>query len=307
VQRMRPRSSAHALWTSSAPLGVTRWTQPVTRCTQPDSQPRPRSLCDLSTRPFASAALLWRLASLGARRDSHMGACDLLASARDRAKYADVADLRARVRDLAQTISSLDGDLARAEAAHTQYVRWEAEEQRLVEIRDDLKSRQARMDSLFKHIASKSGYLAHVYDGIILPRLAEAVHLFLDTVARFRVEVAGGDLEVHFTGEGYSMDLNHLGGADRFQLELAARCALRQMGTPGFNWPISFIDEGFVAFDSSRREMIGANLAAMVSVGGFAKIVLTSHLECVKDACMRTLTIERHEGKSWLVAADPPT
>jgi DNA repair exonuclease SbcCD ATPase subunit len=111
-----------------------------------------------------------------------------------------------------------------------------------------------------------------------------------------------GDLETQFAGEAYTTELNNLGGADRFVLELAARCALRQIGTPGFNWPVAFIDEGFVAFDSSRRARIAETLAAMVSVGGFDKIVMTSHMACVKDVCARTLSISRHDDRSRLVS-----
>ena len=245
--------------------------------------------------------------------ERHLAASGLVDAAADRMHYVLALSARARAKRLTDEISLLEGELVREESAKGAYDKWSLEERCLVLIRDDLVIRHKRMHALHAHISGKKktkdneatkGYLEHVYHDVILPRIAAGMNSFLERTAQFRVVSSPhGDMEVRFVDDGYTTQLNNLGGADRFLLELAGRCALRQVGTPGFNWPIAFIDEGFVAFDSSRRERIADALAALVSVGGFEKVVLTSHMESVKDVCMQTLTIQRTGNKSLLMCA----
>jgi len=220
-----------------------------------------------------------------------------VAFAEDRLLYSELIRLEARAKDTARALADLQAKRTQQRRDINDCEAWDRHDARLAEIRSHLISEKELVEKAKDLIVGRTGrlsYSAHVYNDIVLPRFREGMNRFLEQTANFQVVCVGNnDLEVRFYGASDNSDFNQLGGADRFLLELAARCALRQIGTPGFNWPIAFVDEGFVAFDASRRSQIAPILAAMVTVGGFEKIVLTSHLASVKAVCMKTLTIER--------------
>ena len=223
----------------------------------------------------------------------------LKVQAQDAVWYAEVSDIRA---ELDRKRSEINEQQRRLHQATAHLASWDAHDttaKELQQVRNDISAGQAPVKLLHSIVCGnvaapgQHSYSAHVFNTLVLPRIADAMNAFLEEAATYQVVVAGNDLEVRFDGASTNTDLNQLGGADRFVLELAGRCALRQLGTPGFNWPVAFIDEGFVAFDAARREHIASILAAMVTVGGFDRIVLTSHLECVKAVCRKAVCIER--------------
>lgn len=134
-----------------------------------------------------------------------------------------------------------------------------------------------------------SGYLRHVYNNAVLPHLANKINVFLSSTESFFIVVHGGELMARRLCDSgkdvLPISINNIGGSERFVLELAVRCALQHLGTPGFNWKQVFVDEGFVAFDSTRLKSASMILGSMINVGRFEQIILTSHLKAIKDTC----------------------
>ena len=247
-----------------------------------------------------------RVSSLREQQAQHKAAAESAQNAADRVRYAKVVELDRRARELTAALADHYARRALDDRAADAADAWVRKEQRLLEIRGQLEDGKRTVDdvrSILVGHTGRGGYSAHVYENVALPRLHSAMNEFLRRTATFEVVgAAGGELEVRFEGADARCELNQLGGADRFLLELAARCALRQIGTPGFNWPMAFIDEGFVAFDAPRRDRIAPVLAAMVTVGWFSQLVITSHLEPVKAVCTQTFAIARGDKGSRLVA-----
>lgn len=251
------------------------------------------------------AVLDKRVATLLEEQAVNEAAKDRVQAAFDRVRYAEVVALDHKARQVAAALADHQARQAVDGRAAEDAEAWARRERALLDIRGDLARGKQLVDAVLGLVVGnngRGGYSAHVYEKVVLPRVSAAMNAFLERTASFRVVDSGGDLCVRFEASGAHSDLNQLGGADRFVLDLAARCALRQMGAPGFNWPVAFVDEGFVAFDATRRDRIGPILAAMVTVGGFSKLVVTSHLEAVKAVCERTLCIERCGEASRLVA-----
>ena len=157
-------------------------------------------------------------------------------------KVVEVVALDDRARQAAAALADLRAQRALDGRAAEDADAWARRERALLEIKADLAEGKRPVDAVLGLIIGQNGrggYSAHIYEKVVLPRVSTAMNAFLDRTASFQVVDAGGDLGVKFEASGTHTDLNQLGGADRFVLDLAARCALRQIGAPGFNWPVA--------------------------------------------------------------------
>lgn len=238
------------------------------------------------------------LEALRSRRTHRQRAVDDAREARDTVAYLSYLDLSAEEAKVDALLLQQQSDLARLQCAHEAY----SNHQERARILSDATGKAVeRLESaeLLKGLfccEKSGGYAWHVYREVVLPRVASAMNKFLEKCASYTMAVEGGDITACRQTKQASLSdastgVNRIGGADKFVLELAARCALQRFGTPGFNWTQIFVDEGFTHFDASRRADIETVVVSLIESGKFHQVILTSHLQAVRAVCERTLTI----------------
>ena len=254
------------------------------------------------------------------RRDDRAAARDRILEARDQLAYIGYLGEVEKDAKLSELSLTLQSQLARLEQEHAAHLAHSATDHELASLRE-LVSEKLRVAEALRSIfccEKTGGYSWHVHREIVLPKIAAVMNEFLAKAGDFRMHVHKGDLATvaqSHTGLGggsssggrrsqTTTHLNRIGGADKFVLELAARCALQRLGTPGFNWSQIIVDEGFTHFDAARRSRIHDVVLALVSCGCFRQVVLTSHLDAVKQVCESAISIEVEGSSSRLVSVE---
>lgn len=136
---------------------------------------------------------------------------------------------------------------------------------------------------------ARSGVREELYEFHILPIFCRFANEFLDGIHPMRLEHRRGDLVVGKRGRGD--EPFKASGYQQFCLSLAIRCALHRLRMPGFSMSQLFIDEGFGACDGSNISRTRDMLNALVEVGGYDTVVLCSHLDSVREAADKVITV----------------
>jgi DNA repair exonuclease SbcCD ATPase subunit len=163
---------------------------------------------------------------------------------------------------------------------------------------------QNRMGMLQKLISvfvgekgTSTGFKAWIYNNEIIKLIQEEVNRFIAPLDQFKIII-----RYHNGGMLYSLDdrgncptLDHASGYQRFLVGLAMRIALARIGAVGQNVRHLFIDEGFVACDSSNLLKVDEILKSMMEIGGYRSVLLMSHLDAIREVAQTRIDIQRSE------------
>lgn len=142
-----------------------------------------------------------------------------------------------------------------------------------------------------------SGFKAWVYRTEVVPLLENEVNAFLGPLEDFRfvVKYHNGSLLYSLNDRGNQPTLDHASGYQRFIVGLAMRIALARIGAVGQNIRHLFMDEGFVACDSTNIGKVEIILRNMMIVGGYSSVLLMSHLDAIREVAQTRIDIRRSD------------
>lgn len=142
---------------------------------------------------------------------------------------------------------------------------------------------------------SSGGFKEYVYREHMLPIVQTEVNSFLAAIDGFRLNIRYADRKLLFFVEdrGNTTPIRLASGYQRFLLGLAIRATLCRIGALGGNMGFLIIDEGFVSLDIDNMGKVRDILDALMTVGGYNMILMTSHLESIRDTAQMFINIDR--------------
>lgn len=179
-------------------------------------------------------------------------------------------------------------------------------EEALVAIQGRMKRLQALIGTFVGEKGGAcSGFKAWVYRTEVVPLLENEVNAFLAPLEDFRfvVRYHNGALLYSLNDRGNQPTLDHASGYQRFIVGLAMRIALARIGAVGQNIRHLFMDEGFVACDSSNIAKVETILHSMMEVGGYRSVLLMSHLDAIREIAQTRIDIRRSEDNLFSMIA----
>jgi DNA repair exonuclease SbcCD ATPase subunit len=166
--------------------------------------------------------------------------------------------------------------------------------------RDSLLYIQQRMSMLQKLVAvfvGDKGFKSWVYNTEIAPLIQNEVNAFLAPLEDFKfvIQYHNGAMLYSLDDRGNNPTLDHASGYQRFIIGIAMRIALSRIGAIGQNIRHLFIDEGFVACDSTNLQKVETILQSMMEMGGYRSVLLMSHLDAIREIAHTRIDIQRSE------------
>jgi len=159
---------------------------------------------------------------------------------------------------------------------------------------------QHRMSMLQKLVAvfvGDKGFKSWVYNTEIAPLIQNEVNAFLAPLEDFKfvIQYHNGAMLYSLNDRGNNPTLDHASGYQRFIIGIAMRIALSRIGAVGQNVKHLFIDEGFVACDSTNLQKVESILQSMMEMGGYSSVLLMSHLDAIREIAHTRIDIQRSE------------
>ena len=224
--------------------------------------------------------------------------------------HEDVRMLKAAVarEDLTRVQTTLDATETKLETARETLgrVRQEETERTRRETRatvlraiyrrlSERKDRLSRMEEKFVGGSGGDGFLEWIYKKRVIPLLEREVNRFLSLIDDFRLKIdyRAKRLLYNVLDRGNEPTLEHVSGYQRYIVGLAMRAGLSRISAVGQNLSLLCLDESFVACDAvniQKTEMILRNIMAY---SGQTHLIITSHLDTIRDAADRIVDIQR--------------
>ncbi len=142
-----------------------------------------------------------------------------------------------------------------------------------------------------------SGFKTWIYNNEIIKLIQDEVNRFIAPLDGFKLVIRyhNGGMLYSLNDRGNCPTLDHASGYQRFIVGLAMRIALARIGAIGQNIRHLFIDEGFVACDSSNLLKVDEILHSMMEIGGYKSVILMSHLDAIREVAHTRVDIQRSD------------
>eukprot|EP00047_Mylnosiga_fluctuans_P016454 m.54563 g.54563 ORF g.54563 m.54563 type:complete len:1516 (+) comp6603_c0_seq1:24-4571(+) len=218
-------------------------------------------------------------------------------------QYIELYPMHTRLTAATKQLESIDAQL--------QPLRWHLEQTRALSSKRDaiLHERaglQQRLDLLSGLAAALDTYSDWLYPTRVGPAIEGAVNSVLASIAlprpiRIKAEWAEGQFN-WFVQDGVSTPpYEKCSGSQRFFVSLALRFAFGRMGVANMLSAQIFLDEGFTACDAETLERVPALLGNLIrELDYLESIFIVSHLDALKTAATRTITVSRGANSSQL-------
>jgi DNA repair exonuclease SbcCD ATPase subunit len=188
---------------------------------------------------------------------------------------------------------------------HAHYLAYLEENQRLKQCKETLLSIKNGID----HIHNKmSGFRKYLYKHKVMPRLLSETNKIVSLVTnaddlKLEVDIETNDhkqtnkpktsLSWYFRNGVNRPPIEKASGFQRYMFGIAFRIAMASFGASSVFCSQMFIDEGFVACDSSHLSRVPDFLHGLLDI--YSTIILVSHLDEIKDCASITIPIKRKD------------
>ena len=154
----------------------------------------------------------------------------------------------------------------------------------------------------------KDGFKTTLYKTKVIPLITGEVNKFLEPIDDIRLKIVVKNMKLVYFAEdrGNMPPFDNCSGYQKFIIGLGMRCALAKIGAVGQSLKHIFMDESFVACDSSNILKVGDILNELIRVGSYKSIMLMSHLDAIREVAYKQINIQRDGGKFSTVQYGKP-
>ena len=146
---------------------------------------------------------------------------------------------------------------------------------------------------------SHIGFKTTLYKSRVIPLIESKVNRFIGPIEdiRLRIYVKNGKFVYYAEDRGNTPPFDNCSGYQKFIMGLGVRCALAEIGAVGQSVKHMFMDESFVACDSTNILKVRDILNELVRAGNYKSIIIMSHLDAIREVTSHHINIQRDSGK----------
>ena len=152
---------------------------------------------------------------------------------------------------------------------------------------------------VFVGTKTQDGFKTTLYKSKVIPLIEGKVNSFIAPIEdiRLRIAVKNGKFVYSAEDRGNTPPFDNCSGYQKFIMGLGVRCALAEIGAVGQSVKHMFMDESFVACDSTNILKVRDILDELVRAGNYKSIIIMSHLDAIREVTSRHINIQRDSGK----------
>ena len=217
------------------------------------------------------------------------------------------SELDDRFRPLSKELSSVEARLKQAQDLRQHFESAKTKAEQLAAYRILLTHRATLVKAMAEAFEKFTDWL---YPNKVKPAIESAVNTVLSSIALPRpislvAEWDSGHFNWYVQDGSSRPPYEKSSGAQKFFISLALRLAFSRMGTSNMINAQIFLDEGFTACDAETMERVPALLKSLLHKMDYLQTVfLVSHLETLKTAASKSITITRGAQASFVRIGD---